>query len=314
MLFFLLSCSQQVDQSVRPKIRHYVEPGGTELILESYNLGKKTRFSPDHPCLDCDVKATKLINGKEIYSIVYHIDEFGFRTTSASTFPGKTKHALLIDGSMAFGEGLDDQHSLIDQINRRSAVYHAYDIGFLGNGPQHNWVTFKNQSLKNVVAENTGLAILISHDQDIRRFVVSTDHLIYASQFPNVVETSPGVFEQRGTIETQGTFLQRLLVKTCVPLMFCRTQMTKAFSFPTEREVEKAAHVYADIERMYREQFQVETVVILWTGSDTILEKLKKYSHLKIVKVDYERLDANHPSNKGATQIVDKLFAEKILY
>ncbi len=295
------------------KTWHSIGPGGNELILESFNFGKESRPSYNHPCIDCDLKATKLIKGKEIYSVIYHVDEMGFRTTKNSKIAGKKKHLLLIDGSVAFSEGLEDKHSLIELINNKSKVFHAYDIGFLGNGPQHNWVLFKSGQLKNYVKEKSGLAVLISHDQDIKRFVVSQDHLIYAGKFPNVIETSKGQFIQKGTIESDGSFLQKLLLKTCVPFLFCKSLLTKDIIPPTSDEVAKVARLFKNLEGMYREQFNVENFVIVWTGSDGVLETLKKHTDLKIVTIDYERMDSNHPSEKGASQIVDQLFNYKII-
>lgn len=310
LLALSLSCQKEVDTSVRPKIRHYVEPGGREYILESFNLGKKTTFSPDHPCLDCDLKATKLVNGKPLYSVVYHIDENGFRTTSASFLPGKSKHLLLIDGSMAFSEGLSDRDSLIDLINRKNSVYRAYDLGFLGNGPQHSWSLFHSQTLPKRIAEKSGLAVLISHDQDIRRFLVTTDHLIYSAQFPNVLQNPTGEFENHGTVEASGSFIQRALIRICVPLLSCKSLMTKSYKLPEEKEIALAAALFNDIEKMYRQQFLAERFIILWTGSDSVYEVLKKYTSLPLIKVSYERIDSNHPTPKGAKQIVDALFKE----
>lgn len=315
-LFLLLawSCQKVVDKTVKPKIKHTVEPGGTEYILESFNLGKDSRYSSDHPCLDCDLKVTKLKNGNQIYSVVYHIDENGFRTTPASFLPGKKKHLFLIDGSMAFSEGLKDEQSLIDLINRRSSIYKAYDLGFLGNGPQHSWDLFHAGKLPQKIPEQNGLAILISHDQDIRRFLVTPDHLIYSSQFPNVVRNSSGQFENKGTLEKSGTIIQKALINYCVPLMACKNLMTNSFKFPDEKEVAEAAAVFSDIEKMYRQQFKAEKFVILWTGSDIVFELLKKHTQLPLIKVSYDRFDSNHPTAKGAQQIVDALFSELQLH
>ncbi len=311
-LFLLLAwaCQKEDDKSVKSKIKRSIEPGGTEYILEKFNFGQKTRYSPDRPCLDCDLKATKLINGKQIYSVVYHIDENGFRTTPASFLPGKSKHLFLIDGSMAFSEGLNDQQSLIDLINRRSSVYKAYDLGFLGNGPQHSWALFHSGVLREKVLEDKGVAVLISHDQDIRRFLVTTDHLIYSAKFPNVIRKSSGEFENKGPLETSGSFVQRALINYCVPFLACKNLMTKSYKLPDESEVIEAAALFTDIEKMYRAQFKAEKMVILWTGSDVVFEMLKKQTHIPLIKVSYERFDANHATAKGAEQIVDTLFKE----
>lgn len=86
--------------------------------------------------------------------------------------------------------------------------------------------------------------------------------------------------------------------------------MTKSYKLPDESEVIEAAALFTDIEKMYRAQFKAEKMVILWTGSDVVFEMLKKQTHIPLIKVSYERFDANHATAKGAEQIVDTLFKE----
>lgn len=315
--FLALICLSDLfaqERAISHKIKKHIEPGGVEYIFKSYNFGHNSKYSDHYPCLDCDLKVTKLVKGKQIYDVIYHLDEYGMRTTSASGLAGKTKHFFLIDGSVAFSEGLADESALIDLINRRSKTFRAYDIGFLGHGPQHNWLAFYEGTLKNKIVEKNGAAVLISHDQDIMRFIGAPDHLAYAAHFPYIAETSPGKFELRGTFESGGSFKQKFLIKTCVPFLFCRTQMTKWFSSPSEEEIARAARFFNSIEKMYREQFSVESFTIMWTGTDSTVEILKKYVRAPVKIIHYDRFDSNHPSALGAKQIVDAFFAEKLIY
>jgi hypothetical protein len=310
---FLLSTHLKAEDVSLPKTKKYSQTGGVEITLETFNFGKKYHFAPHLPCVDCYVKATKLVQGKQLYSVIYHLDEDGFRTTPHSYNPEKQKHFFVIDGSVAFSEGLDDKDSLIEQIGLRSKKFNAYDVGFLGHGPQQNWLVFHNRNLQTKIKEKRGSAILISHDEDIRRFVGTSNHLIYAAHFPHIVETSTGVFSEEGTFESDGTFKQRMLIKFCVPFTFCRNQMIKNSTLTDAEEIALSGRMFNDIEKMYRSQFNVENFVILWTGSDYALEVLKKNVHAKIIKANYERFDSNHPSAHGVDQIVSLLIKEKIL-
>lgn len=311
--FLLLGSILVFSLEAEAKIKKYFEPGGIEMIFETTGFGPHSVYSPDYPCLDCTLKATKLKEGRMVYSVDYRIDKDGFRETAGMKRPGKSKHFFLIDGSVAFGEGLKDEDTILDKINHRSKVYRAYGLGFLGHGPQHNWVTLSGDLLPKKIREKKGAAVLISHDQDIRRLSGAIDHIAYAAHFPNVVEVSPGVFENRGPFEESGTWLQKTLIKVCVPFHFCRNHLTRFYSAPDEKQIEKAAKLFESMEKLYRQKFDVESFTIFWTGSDETYRFLQSKTKIPFVKFRFEVGESMHPSAEGASQIVEKLFDEKIL-
>lgn len=311
---FLLGSLLLFGREADAKIKKYFEPGGIELIFETSDFGPHSVYSPDYPCLDCTLKVTKLKEGKQVYSVIYRIDKDGFRKTSGMNLAGKKKHFFLIDGSVAFGEGLNDEETILDKINRRSKVYRAYGLGFLGQGPQHNWVTFSGDVLSEKIPEKKGTAVLITHDQDIRRLSGAVDHIAYAAQFPNIVEVQPGVFENKGPFRESGTFLQKALIKFCVPFHFCRNHLTRFYALPDEEQIAKASRLFESIEKMYKAKFDVEKFVIVWTGSEPSFNSLKAKTKIPLIKFRFDIGESMHPSAVGTGQIVDMLFEEKILY
>lgn len=316
-LFFILFISSSVlsaqDHSFK-RIKRHLEPGGIEYIFETSDFGPHSHYSPDHPCLDCTLKVTKLKKAEQVYSLTYRLDRWGFRETEGMKRPGKQKHFLLIDGSVAFGEGLRDSETILDQINNRSKIYRAYDIGFLGQGPQHNWLTFSGGVLKEKVSEKSGDALLITHDYDLQRLNGAIDHIGYAAHFPHLIETSPGEFQHAGTFADSGTLLQKILIKACAPYLFCRNYMTRFHADPSDEDIARAARLIESMRKFHRQQFQSGTFTILWTGSDPVYEMLKKHTDIPVVKFRGEVGEDRHPTVRGAKQIADFLFEKKIVY
>ena len=293
---------------------HWRDLGGQELILRRNGLEKlNPHMSLRSLLLDHKSEMTKLKEGKLVYRAVYTVDKKGFRISKATNLPGKTKHFLIIDGSIAFGEGLNDDETIHHLINMRSKIYEAYELGFLGYGPQHNWLRFNSKQLGFDIHQKRGSAILITHAQDFRRLIGTLDHLTYSSNFPLLVESSPGKFEHRGNFINNGTLLQRLAARFCVPFLFCKKFMVKSFKDPDENQVAFAARLYDSIEKMYREQFDVEDFKIVWVGEEDVAI-FKKFSKIKIIKIPFDRIDSSHPSAQGAKEIVDFLFSQKIIY
>ena len=295
-------------------IRYGQEVGGVEFKLRGDDLTTPDDVFGRIPQPNSKSDIEKYKNGKLIYKALYTIDQYGLRISSASHLPGKTKHFFLIDGSVAFGEGLSDDSTIAHLINTRSKIYEAYSLGFLGYGPNHNWLLFKQDQLSKKIKQKKGSAIIITGDQDIRRFLGTYDHLLYASTSPYLVEKSPGEFEYRGNFKKNGSLMQRLISNICAPLIFCGQHLSYFYKKTDQSQIALAARVFASIEKMYREQFDVEDFTILWTGPDEYIPIWERYTKTKIIKFDFDKFDSSHPSVLGAKQIVDSLFLNKILH
>ncbi len=172
----------------------------------------------------------------------------------------------------------------------------------------------KNRNLPKIVKEKTGSAILIFQFQHIRRLLGTLDHLVYSSTSPHLVEISPGHFEEKGDFKNNGSFIQRMASRFCIPYLFCSTLMSKFYSKPNEEQIALAARLIDSIEKMYREQFAVESFKIFWLGSDDDMRVFRKFSKIQMIRSTYDKLDDGHPSAKGAQEIVNFLFTQKIIY
>lgn len=159
----------------------------------------------------------KTVNGSVVHSTSATIDKHGMRISSASHRIRKKKHLLLLDSSTVFGEGLKDDETLSHNINLRSNIYEAYPIAFYGHGPQHIWLHFKEGKLPQQIKEKKGSAIILTHENDIQRIFGSPAVLSFASRFPKLKETLPGLFTLDGRFDNAGSYWQRLLAKYCVP-------------------------------------------------------------------------------------------------
>ena len=83
---------------------------------------------------------------------------------------------------------------------------------------------------------------------------------------------------------------------------------------PTQDDVQELLNVISSIEKMYRQQFNVEKFYLLWIGEDKWIEFIKKHSKLKVLTLKYDKFDESHPNSKGSKQIADYLFSHQELF
>jgi hypothetical protein len=309
-LFFIV-----VSLQCQASSEHVLESGGVEYYYEGVNFDSPDPVKANNPFVGQETKVTKLKNGKIVYKVNYTLDKNGIRTSNSSGKKGKSKHVFIVDGSVAFGEGLNDDETITHHLNEKSKIFEAYEIGFLGHGLQHNWIRFKEHKLHTIVPYQTGSAVFILSGQDVRRLVGTLDHLTYAAEFPHIVEVSEGIFEHKGTFANSGTLIQRLAVKVCVPFNFCKNWMKMLTGQPTEEELEATARFFNSLVRLYRDEFKAENIVVIWTGTPERAEIFQKYTNVRVIHFDsYDRYLDQHPTPKGAKQIADLLIKENIVY
>lgn len=300
---------------IHAETEHFLEPGGVEYYYEGVNFDSPNLTKANHPFIDGETHVTKLKNGKVVYKVTYTINKDEIRTSNASGKKRKSKHVFIVDGSVAFGEGLNDDETIAHHLNERSKIFEAYEIGFLGHGLQHNWIRFKERKLHKIVPYQSGSAVFIMSGQDVRRLVGTLDHLTYAAEFPHISEVSEGIFEHKGTFANSGTFIQRMAIKYCLPLDFCKNWMRMFTGEPNEDELEATARFFNSLVRLYRDEFKVENLAVIWTGTPEGAEIFQKYTNIKVIHFDsYDRYPDQHPTAKGAKQIAELLIRENIVY
>ena len=316
-LLLLSICVAKADADyVHYPERHELLPDGTEVVIQGagVKLGTNGLSLGIKSFLGNSTRFAKYKNGKLLYDAIYSVNINKFRTSSASFKPNKKKHFFIFDGSVAFGEGLNDDETIHHWINKKSKIYEAYEIGFLGEGPQHHWIRLSEKKLPVQVLQKKGSALIITHESDIGKLVGLIPHLTYGFYFPRLVETRPGEFKNTGKFMYNGSLLQRMLINFCRPLSFCYTWMVNyGHGQVPEEDLAMGARVIEATVKMYREQFDVENVTILWVGSNEALSIFQKNTKLKVIHLDYETQDGSHPSKKGALQIANALFDQKIV-
>lgn len=252
---------------------------------------------------------TKLVQGREVHQITVTVDAHRFRTSSATGRPHKKEHLIVADGSVAFGDGLDDEQTITHFINQLSPTFEAYQLGFLGYGPQHTWLRMKEGLLPQQIPHKQGHFVMLTGLHDFHRFFGTLDHLPYAADHPLVLEDSSGQFVRRGLFSDSGTWVQKAAVKYCIPIAACKAFLTKLKSEGMSKERwAVTGRLINAIESMYREQFQAKSFTVLWQGPKSEIRELQKYTAIPIqVFHDYPRQDDGHPSGEGAKQIAEQI-------
>lgn len=260
---------------------------------------------------------TKIKDGKVISETFANIGENGFRISSASHLPGKTKHILLIGSSTIFGEGLKDDETLSHNVNQRSKVFEAYPMAFYGSGPQHIWLQFKAGNLPKKIKEKRGRALIITHIREFDRFFGTVSTLPYTASFPYVKETSLGHFEFAGLFQDSGDWWQKIIIQICLPVRSCAAFLPRLESNRSDEELAIIGRLLKEIEKMYREQLDVENVQIVWKGSKILAEKISKYSQMKVITTEGMSEETNadgHSTANGVKNFTDFLFDKKLVY
>lgn len=261
------------------------------------------------------IEVTKMHLGKIISKTIATIDQNGFRASSAANQKSKTKHLFLVDSSFIFGDGLNDDETIAHQVNVRSKTFEAYPLAYGGYGPQHAWMYFQEKQLGQKIPFKKGRLIFFTHERDLVRLLGTTEVLAFDGNSPLLKEIKPGRFEHAGRFDQVGSFWQRLLIRFCAPQNFCRSLMLKNHQPPTDEQLAYAARVFEDVQRMYKEQFDVENFQIVWTGNEEIRERFKKLTSLKVLDfpIVVESSEDLHPTARGAKQVVDFLFDSKLV-
>lgn len=294
--------------------RYLQEANGVEYFVSGAGISSTGRVLHESVFRGHTTNVIKKVNGKTIYDVNYTLSKNGFRQSDSSNKLQKKKHFFLIGGSIAFGEGLKDDETITHWLNLRSSKVESYPIGFLGHGPQHTWYKFNKKYLARVVPQKKGSAVIIAHEDESGKLLGTIAHLFYAARFPVLKKKNNNEFYLDGTFKTDGSIVQKYLIEYCLPFLVCKRMLSFFHQPPSEKDLKKLIDVFTSIENMYRQQFQVENVYLLWVGEEKWINFIKKNSQLKILTLKFEKFDISHPNSKGAKQIADYLLSHKELF
>ncbi len=305
-LFFLLGFFNTVHAEGEVSEFRYLGYAGTEYIVRG-DLDLSKKINDTTPMANFIGKTTgfaKYRNGKLIFDVNYTVDKNGFRLGPNAHKKNKTKHFLIIDASIAFGEGLNDNETIHDVINAQSKDYEAYAVGMPGYGLQHHWLKFKSKELQKHIPQKKGSAIIITSDADIGKATGNLNVLPFCSDFPRLVEVRDRVFEHVGTFAQDGTFSQRTFSRFCVPFRFCSGLLSKLDQTVSREEIIFGAKLINSIVAMYKEQFDVENVKVLWRGSPEGGLLFGSYSTAQVIYKDFQTsYEDGHPDKRAAEEV-----------
>ncbi len=218
---------------------------------------------------------------------------------------------------MVFGEGHVDDETLAHLINLKSNTYEAYPLAFYGYGPQHAWLRFKQEKLREQIREKKGLALLFTHAKDILRFFPSMDHMVYTAQFPFVEEVSIGNFVYRGSFINTVRWWRKLVFNYCIPVRFCADLTTRVKPAVSDEQYAIIGRLFEDIERRYKKQFAVEDFKIIFTGQRVEARRLAQHTKIEVILFSHRprySYASGHLKPIGIQKITNFLFDTKIIY
>jgi hypothetical protein len=211
--------------------------------------------------------------------------------------------------------GLGESETISDLINQRSQEYEAYPLAYLGWGPQHAWIRFKDGSLPTQVPFPKGRAVMVINENTIGRVFGDPKTLLYAAAWPLVQEISEGNFAVKGSFELEGTWWQKAQIKFCNPFLFCKRLVAIQNWKPSLAQLKTAGRMIDDIDKMYRAQFSVEDFTLLWSGSEEEMAAMRSMTRVKIIRMAVLAASpTGEPNAQGAKQAANFLFDQKLVH
>lgn len=103
--------------------------------------------------------ATKVKNGREVYSVRYTFDEYHRRANDTSA--DASRYLAVFGGSFAMGEGVNDDETVAAQLAAALPDRAVYNFGYSGYGPQHALTQVAHNETWAGIDEPVGDAIYI---------------------------------------------------------------------------------------------------------------------------------------------------------
>lgn len=138
-----------------------------------------TEFFVDDPLLGYCPAPERLtdsilyVNGMLVYDAHYETDALGRRITPVDHREARDKYLLILGGSFAFGEGVNQDETIAYQAALRAPHYMPYNYGCGGHGPQQTLARFEATDIRAEVAEASGVGIYIFIDAHLLRAIGS---------------------------------------------------------------------------------------------------------------------------------------------
>lgn len=261
-------------------------------------------------------KTLKYIDGKLVSNSISTIDKNGLRVSSASHRIKKNKHLLLIDGSVMFGSGLNDDETISHWINLKSSKYEAYSIGLNGYQLPHDWLIFKKGDLPKKIRQKKGKAIIYINSGTVYGLAQRFQQLSYFKSWPFIKKNSEGQYHFAGLYQDHLKLSQKWLLKYCLPFNFCKSFIeSRSYGWNFKKYLPHTIGLISSIRDMYRQQFDSEDFIVAWGDKEIANGKfIEEISDLKVFNWSKFSVQQDmHPSKEGAKSMADFLFDQKII-
>lgn len=137
------------------------------------------------------------INGSLIYNVHHSTDEFGRRVVGQE-YVENNSHLMLFIGSVAYGDGLEDNETLQYLLGKEMKGYNVYNYGVGGYGPQHMLALIENGSLSSQVSSTEGIVVYVFIRHHIERAVGRPP---WTLNFPDYGLNEAGKLERKGSFK-----------------------------------------------------------------------------------------------------------------
>jgi len=154
--------------------------------------------------------ARAVLGDEVIYDVTYTMDEHGSRATPASSQASTGRDLVFFGCSFTFGEGVEDDQTLPNQVALRAPGWRVTNYGLPGQGPAH---VLQRIEQPETIARFTGSearAVYVFLTYHVER-AIGTMRLTanWAGDFPCYVLTEDGALEYRGTMTSARPRLSR---------------------------------------------------------------------------------------------------------
>lgn len=114
------------------------------------------------PPASSDNSSSLTVDGSKVYDVTYSIDEYRRRRTPVTGLETRTRFALFFGCSFTFGEGVNGNETLPYFFAEQSrGWYMPYNYGFHGYGPQEMLARLYDNTIKDQVKEEQGIAFYL---------------------------------------------------------------------------------------------------------------------------------------------------------
>lgn len=195
------------------------------------------------------------VKGEKIFDVVYTTDAFGRRITPENKLcsPGKNKFILCFGPSFTFGDGVNDNETMVYYISDLASSYRAYNYGFFSYGPQHMLAALEQENIHLEIPEKTGIAVYTFIDSSVNIAIGSMN--VYNEMGGNMPFYT---LDDKGNILKKGTFTSGRPVLSFIYFLLGKSQLIRYLNLDIPRVKESHIRLTAKIIEEARNRFRVK--------------------------------------------------------